>query len=125
MPGIDGMAVLSMLVNSHPNTPVVMMTGHADVDSAINAMRLGAFDYIGKPFDLEELLAVVRRALPFSNLGGTELSKAVEANMGMIGESLRMRQLYDLIAEAADMETTFCLLGESGVGKSLVRACAP
>ena len=120
MPGIDGMAVLSMLVNSHPNTPVVMMTGHADVDSAINAMRLGAFDYIGKPFDLEELLAVVRRALPFSNLGGTELSKAVEANMGMIGESLRMRQLYDLIAEAADMETTFCLLGESGVGKSLV-----
>lgn len=120
MPGMDGLAVLGVVVQNNPEIPVIIMTGHAGVESAIDAMRLGAFDYISKPFDMEELLAVVRRALPFSNLDNNDLSRSVDLNHGMVGESVRMRQLYELIRETQHMEEPLCILGEAGTGKGLV-----
>jgi DNA-binding NtrC family response regulator len=122
MPGIDGLEVLQRVKETHPAIEVVMVTGLSQIDTAVRSMKLGAFDYLPKPFDPDELAAVVDRALERRRL----LQQPVEAGggvlgfEGMIGSSPRLQEVYRLIAQCAPTNTTVLITGESGTGKELI-----
>jgi DNA-binding NtrC family response regulator len=120
----DGISVLEEIRRKTPDVPVIMMTGHASVESAIKAMKLGAFDYICKPFNLDELLSTVQRALSYeqARLGPAEQGlPPTNVHFGnIVGESPKMRHLYDLIEKVQQTDGAILVLGESGTGKQLV-----
>jgi DNA-binding NtrC family response regulator len=125
MPKMDGIEVLRRIKESHPDIEVVMFTGLAQIDSAVTCMKLGAFDYLAKPFEPEELQLVVGRALERRNLRQENLSlrSAVSSKYrldNMIGASARMQQVYRLIGQCAATNTTVLITGESGTGKELI-----
>ncbi len=125
MPGLDGVGLLAGLREKGLETPVIMMTAYASSESAIQAMKQGAFDYITKPFKMEEIKLIIRRAL-------TEGEKRQQADaagpapaqepalQGIIGRSPRMVELYKLISRVAGVDSTVLITGESGTGKELV-----
>lgn len=125
MPKLDGMQVLFKLREESPHTAVVVMTGYATVETAVEAMRRGATDYIAKPFTPDLLSAVVRRAvdhkrLALENLG---LKTALRDHMGrrmLVGQSAPMQKLAAVVAKVAPTDATVLLVGETGVGKELV-----
>jgi DNA-binding NtrC family response regulator len=125
MPKHDGIEVLRRVKETHPDIEVIMFTGLAQIETAVNCMKLGAFDYLAKPFDPEELRlsvtrALERRALRQENL---HLRLAVGSKYrldNMIGSSARMQQVYRLIAQCAATNTTVLISGESGTGKELI-----
>ncbi|HZN23912.1 MAG TPA: sigma-54 dependent transcriptional regulator [Burkholderiales bacterium] len=125
MPKTNGIEVLRRVKETHPELEVIMFTGLAQIDTAVQCMKLGAFDYIAKPFDPDELRltvgrAVERRALLQENL---TLKSAVNARYrldNMIGSSVRMQQVYRLVAQCAATNTTVLITGESGTGKELI-----
>jgi len=126
MPGIDGLQVLDELKKHDEELPVLMITAFASVESAIEAMKRGAFDYITKPFKNDEVLVVLRNALAQHRLVAE--NRALRQNLQaranrfgeIIGRSSRMRQVFDLIIQAAPSRTTILIDGESGTGKELV-----
>src|SRR5262245_23602217 len=126
MPGMDGMTALDELKKIDDDLPVVMITAFASVESAINAMKRGAFHYIQKPFKNEEVLAVLRNALEKRRLVAENraLRQNLQAHVNrfgeIIGRSQRMKQVFDLIIQAAPSRTTILINGESGTGKELV-----
>jgi DNA-binding NtrC family response regulator len=126
MPGMDGMTALDELKKIDDDLPVVMITAFASVESAINAMKRGAFHYITKPFKNDEVLAVLRNALERRRLVAENraLRQNLQAHANhfgeIIGRSQRMRQVFDLIIQAAPSRTTILIHGESGTGKELV-----
>jgi DNA-binding NtrC family response regulator len=126
MPGMDGIAVLEELKRLDDDLPVVMITAFASVETAISAMKRGAFDYITKPFKNDEVLvvvhnAVVRRQLVAENTALRQNLQAQSARFsGIIGRSPRMKQVFDLIIQAAPSRSTILITGESGTGKELV-----
>jgi DNA-binding NtrC family response regulator len=126
MPGMDGMTALDELKKIDDDLPVVMITAFASVESAINAMKRGAFHYITKPFKNDEVLAVLRNALERRRLVAENraLRQNLQAHANhfgeIIGRSQRMRQVFDLIIQAAPSRTTILINGESGTGKELV-----
>jgi len=126
MPGIDGMTVLEKVTNLYPGRPVVMITAHGSVDTAVEAMKHGAFDFITKPFDAGELRAVIRKAVntavaEFDTVLPVTLSPDQEGGRyGMIGTSESMGQVYKVLDKVADSPTTVLITGESGTGKELV-----
>jgi DNA-binding NtrC family response regulator len=126
MPGMDGMTALDELKKIDDDLPVLMITAFASVESAIAAMKRGAFHYITKPFKNDEVLAVLRNALAQHRLVAENraLRQNLQAHANrfgeIIGRSPRMKQVFDLIIQAAPSRTTILINGESGTGKELV-----
>ncbi len=126
MPGLDGIATLEELRKLDEELPVLMITAFASVETAISAMKRGAFDYITKPFKNDEVLVVVRNAVERRQLLAENLAlrQSLQAQAqkfsGIIGRSSRMRQVFNLIMQAAPSRSTILITGESGTGKELV-----
>lgn len=126
MPGGTGLDLIRELQTAGADRPaVVMITAHASVESAIEAMRLGAFDYLQKPFEIEELVVAVTRAIEHQRLRGQHrylLSERDEefAHYGIVGRSPGMRELLEVIERVARSRSTVLLMGETGTGKELV-----
>ncbi|NRB58515.1 MAG: sigma-54-dependent Fis family transcriptional regulator [Winogradskyella sp.] len=122
MPKMDGVEVLEAAKKMKPETPIVMISGHGDLDTAVNTMRLGAFDYISKPPDLNRLLNTVRIALDRKELvvENKMLKKKVSKNYEMIGESDAIAQIKDMIDKVAPTDARVLVTGPNGTGKELV-----
>jgi nitrogen regulation protein NR(I) len=123
MPKVDGMSLLREALRIDPDLPVVMITAHGTVDTAVEALKLGAFDYLTKPFDKDEVRQIVGKALKTRQLAGEEVSVrqvAPGARFGIIGTSTGIADLYAVLERVADTPTTVLLTGESGTGKELV-----
>jgi two-component system nitrogen regulation response regulator NtrX len=122
MPKMDGIDVLEAVKKIKPEIPMVMISGHGDMETAINAMRLGAFDYISKPPDLNRLLNTVRNALDKKQLvvENTILKKRVSKIYEMIGESDAINHIKDIIDKVAQTDARVLITGPNGTGKELV-----
>ncbi|MEO7112853.1 MAG: sigma-54 dependent transcriptional regulator [Polyangiaceae bacterium] len=123
MPKVDGMALMREALREDPELPIVMITAHGTVDTAVEALKLGAFDYLTKPFDKDEVRQIVAKALKARQLAGTEASpspKTAETRFGIIGNSAGLNELYAVLERVADTPTTVLITGESGTGKELV-----
>jgi DNA-binding NtrC family response regulator len=122
MPKMDGVEVLEAVKKIKPEVPIVMISGHGDLDTAVNTMRLGAFDYISKPPDLNRLLNTVRIALDRKELvvENTRLKKKVGKKYEMIGESPAITHIKEMIEKVAPTEARVLITGPNGTGKELV-----
>ena len=122
MPKMDGVEVLEAIKKIKPEIPIVMISGHGDLDTAVNTMRLGAFDYISKPPDLNRLLNTVRIALDREELvvENTGLKKQVGKKYEMIGDSNENSQIKEMIEKVAPAEARVLITGPNGTGKELV-----
>jgi two-component system nitrogen regulation response regulator NtrX len=122
MPKMDGVEVLEALKKIKPEIPVVMISGHGDLETAVNTMRLGAFDYISKPPDLNRLLNTVRIALDRKELvvENQRLKKKVGKQYQMIGESPAITKIKSMIDKVAPTDARVLITGPNGTGKELV-----
>ncbi|MDX1754112.1 DNA-binding transcriptional response regulator, NtrC family, contains REC, AAA-type ATPase, and a Fis-type DNA-binding domains [Salinimicrobium sediminis] len=122
MPKMDGVEVLEAVKKLKPEIPMVMISGHGDLDTAVNTMRLGAFDYISKPPDLNRLLNTVRNALDRKELvvENSRLKKKVGKNLEMVGESEAISRIKDIIEKVAPTDARVLITGPNGTGKELV-----
>jgi DNA-binding NtrC family response regulator len=125
MPHMDGLEVLRRVKETHPNVDVIMVTGLSQIDTAVQAMKLGAFDYISKPFEPDELKLVVQRALERRRLLQENLTLKSEVSSkyrfeNIVGSSPQMQAVYRLIAQCAPTSSTILITGESGTGKELI-----
>ena len=122
MPGIDGLELLAEIHGNWPHIPMIITTAHSDLDSAVAAYQGGAFEYLPKPFDLEELVDVARRAMSFANeqksvAAPVERPRAVQE---IIGEAPAMQEVFRAIGRLSNSNITVLINGESGTGKELV-----
>ena len=119
MPGMDGLALLDRLTASCPNLPIIVMTAHSDLDNAVAAYRGGAFEYLPKPFDIDEAVGLVKKAaqrnggLSPASISGTDIP-------AMIGQAPAMQEVFRSIGRLARSSMTVLITGESGTGKELV-----
>jgi len=122
MPGMDGLEVLDRLRGMNDSLPIVVISGHGTISTAVEATKKGAFDFIEKPFASERVLVSLRNALDQRQLRdeNRSLKKAVEVRHQMIGDSQSLRQVMAAIGRAAPTNATVLIQGESGVGKELV-----
>ncbi len=125
MPKIDGLEVLQHVKERHPDVDVIMMTGLSQIQTAVKAMKLGAFDYLSKPFEPDELKLVVERALERQRLLQENRTLKSEASSkyrfeNIIGRSPQMQNVYRLIAKCAPTNCTVLITGESGTGKEMI-----
>lgn len=122
MPKLDGMEVLTSTKKIKPEIPFVMISGHGDLETAVNAMKLGAYDYISKPPDLNRLLNTVRNALDKKELvvENKRLKKKINKNYEMIGQSESLEQIRQIIEKVAPTEARVLITGSNGTGKELV-----
>ena len=122
MPKMDGVEVLEKAKKIKPEVPIVMISGHGDIDTAVNTMRLGAFDYISKPPDLNRLLNTVRNALDTKTLivENKRLKKKVSKSYQMIGESDAISHIKEMIEKVAATDARVLITGPNGTGKELV-----
>ena len=125
MPGIDGMEVLRTLRREYPDTIVIMITGFSTVETAVEAMKLGAFDYIPKPFTPDEVSIVVKKAIEQKNLllENVYLRQELREKYGfhnVVGKSKKMQEIYRIIAKVAPTDSTVLINGQSGTGKELI-----
>ena len=122
MPDMDGMALLSAINKNHPNIPVIIMTAHSDLDSAVNAYQGGAFEYLPKPFDMDEAVTLTKRALTHAREQNAK-NKQKEATplaAGLIGEAPAMQEVFRAIGRLSRSSISVLINGESGTGKELV-----
>jgi len=119
MPGTSGLEMLEVLGSDVPDLPVIVMTAHSDLDSAVSAYQGGAFEYLPKPFDLEEAVVLVGRALQKKALGETE-SRTAERDSEIIGEAPAMQTVFRVIGRLSGSQMNVLISGESGTGKELV-----
>ena len=125
MDGISGEEVVRRVTVENPGIPVIVLTGHGSIDAAVNAMRDGAYDFLTKPLNLDQLNMIVKRALEGRELSlqhqilRSELA-TVHAQGQMIGKSSQMQRLYQLIGKVAPSKASILITGETGVGKELV-----
>jgi DNA-binding NtrC family response regulator len=125
LPGVEGMEVLRIIKEDNPETPVIIITGYASIESAVETIKHGAFDYIAKPFSAEELRVVVKKALKsrdifFENISlKTELRDKVHFDM-VVGKSKAMEKVMDIVRRVSPSESTVLITGESGTGKELL-----
>ncbi|MEK7715458.1 MAG: response regulator, partial [candidate division NC10 bacterium] len=125
MPGMDGLAALARLREIRPDATVIVMTAHGTMDTAIQAMQRGAYDYLAKPFDLDEVVLLAERALAARRL--TQEVRQLKSGLqevwefgALIGRHPRMQDVYKTIGRIAGSDVTVLLRGESGTGKELV-----
>jgi len=122
---MDGLTTLSLLLQAGYTTPVIVLTAFSSVESAVDAMKKGAYDYISKPVDIEELKLLISRALSFNSL--SEENKILKNRLGeqfsfhnIIGKSAAMQEMFSTLAMVAPTDATVLITGESGTGKELV-----
>jgi DNA-binding NtrC family response regulator len=125
LPGMDGMDVLRLVPTRQPDTQVVMMTAFGTVDTAVEAMKQGAFDYINKPFSTDELVLTIQRALEEKNLRRElallrQRARGVGGDIQIVGKSPAIQRVIDLIARVAPSRATVLITGDTGTGKELV-----
>lgn len=120
MPRMDGMALLKHIEHSYPEIPVIMITAHGTVETAVQALKLGAFDYLAKPFERDELKRIVRKAVKTRSLNSKELKAGDTFREYLIGRSEAMQNVFSIIDRVADTPSTVLITGESGTGKELV-----
>ncbi|MDR0362850.1 MAG: sigma-54 dependent transcriptional regulator [Planctomycetota bacterium] len=117
LPDGSGMDIMKRLKKIHPETPVVMITGHATIENAIDATRLGAYEYLTKPVDLKRLRVVISNALYLSNLERqVQQAGALDA---IVGHSSKIRDVKELVKQIAGTDVTVLIIGESGTGKEM------
>jgi len=121
MPGTDGMTLLSRLKDLAPELPVIIMTAHSDLDSAVNAFKRGAFEYLPKPFDVNEAVSLISRALEHANAKKPKPSSVVVSNVPeIIGEAPSMQEVFRAIGRLSRSSISVLINGQSGTGKELV-----
>jgi len=125
LPDVSGTAILKKATQDNPTLPVIVMTAYGTIDDAVEAMRLGAFDYITKPFSFDEILLTVKRALDIKSITeeNIRLKRELSAcykSPNIIGESRTMRLVFSLLEKVTRTDSTVLILGESGTGKELV-----
>ena len=134
MPGLSGIEMLARIKEKSPETAVLMLTAFSTADQAVEAMKLGAYDYIFKPFKNEEIKQLVKNALEKQGLRRENILLKKDASerdsfCGIIGKSRKMRELFDMIQKVAASQSSVLILGESGTGKELaarsVHTCSP
>jgi two-component system nitrogen regulation response regulator GlnG len=120
MPGMDGLELLQRIHADHPDMPIIITTAHSDLDSAVAAYQSGAFEYLPKPFDLEELVDVARRGISFANEQKVSAQVAQSPQSEIIGEAPAMQEVFRAIGRLSNSNITVLINGESGTGKELV-----
>lgn len=122
MPGLDGLSFLARVKESHPDLPVIIMTAHSDLESAVSSYQTGAFEYLPKPFDIDEALTLVSRAIKHTaKLQQQDTSRiAPIKTVDIIGESPAMQEVFRAIGRLSQSHITVLINGESGTGKELV-----
>jgi two-component system response regulator AtoC len=122
MPKLDGMALLDRIIREYPSTPVIIITAHGTVATAVDALKKGAFDYITKPFERDELKSVIHKAVKTRQLNEDELVFSPDEvdRQGIVGSGDAMQRIYDTIKKVAPAVTTVLITGETGTGKELI-----
>ncbi len=120
MPGMDGLELLGRIKERHPDLPVIIMTAHSDLDSAVSAFHGGAFEYLPKPFDLDEAVAKLRRACRQQSHSETRPEPTIPESPEIIGKAPAMQEVFRAIGRLARSNITVLINGESGTGKELV-----
>jgi two-component system nitrogen regulation response regulator GlnG len=121
MPGMDGLALLEHIHGHYPDLPVIIMTAHSDLDSAVAAYKGGAFEYLPKPFDVDEAVALVNRALELRTQQAVKtVPQVLEDAPEIIGKAAAMQEVFRAIGRLAHSNATVLINGESGTGKELV-----
>lgn len=121
MPGTDGMALLTKLQELSPELPVIIMTAHSDLDSAVNAFKKGAFEYLPKPFDINEAVSLIQRALAHSQAKQPKQQAVVQTELPeIIGEAPAMQEVFRAIGRLSRSSISVLINGQSGTGKELV-----
>ncbi len=125
MPDMDGMAVLKHVTGNSPDSICIILTGYGTIRNAVEAVKLGAFDYLTKPVKLDEILITLKRAIEFRDLKRENLNLRSQLKKkyrfeNIIGDSEKTRQIFETIEKVADTDSTILILGESGTGKELI-----
>ena len=123
MPKVSGLDLIRHVRENYKNTEVMMITGYATIEGAVTAVKIGAEEYLAKPFTDEELISSVKRALNklrASKTGNGKLTKKPETKYGLLGESKNMQEVYNNISKVASTSASILITGESGTGKELV-----
>lgn len=121
MPGLDGIEFMGRIKARYPRLPVIIMTAYSDLDSAVSAFQGGAFEYLPKPFDINNALALIHRAIEESGHGEDGLSgQEVAASQGMLGQAPAMQDVFRAIGRLSQSHATVLITGETGSGKELV-----
>ena len=121
MPGMNGLDLLSTIQESHPSLPVIIMTAHSDLDSAVASYSRGAFEYLPKPFDIEDAIAITQRALEHNRDTDRDSTKSVsKSHPEIIGEAPAMQEVFRAIGRLSNSNISVLINGESGTGKELV-----
>ena len=121
MPGMNGLDLLSTIQESHPSLPVIIMTAHSDLDSAVASYSRGAFEYLPKPFDIEDAVAITQRALDHNRDIDKESQESYsKKNPEIIGEAPAMQEVFRAIGRLSNSNISVLINGESGTGKELV-----
>ena len=120
MPGIDGLALLGQLRTAHPNLPVIITTAHSDLDSAVASYEEGAFEYLPKPFDVDEIVATVMRTPTMRKERKAPVAELPDKPTEIIGNAPAMQEVFRAIGRLAHSQITVLINGESGTGKELV-----
>lgn len=122
MPGMDGLTLLKEAKEAHPQLPVIIMTAHSDLDSAVSSYQQGAFEYLPKPFDVDEAVALIQRAIDHFAELNAQAPEAEEdqENTEIIGEAPAMQEVFRAIGRLSQSNITVLINGESGTGKELV-----
>jgi len=120
MPGMSGIALLERLRSTAPDLPVIVITAHSDLENAVAAYKGGAFEYLPKPFDIDEAVALVHKAARANGKGDSEIPESDGAISSMIGQAPAMQEVFRSIGRLAGSSMTVLITGESGTGKELV-----
>ncbi|MBN3562610.1 nitrogen regulation protein NR(I) [Amphritea spongicola] len=120
MPGIDGFALLEQVHGEYPDLPIIIMTAHSDLDSAVASYKGGAFEYLPKPFDIDEATAIVMRAVEHAHEQQSLVEVKPEPSTEIIGEAPAMQEVFRAIGRLSQSNITVLINGESGTGKELV-----
>ena len=121
MPGTDGFGVLARLAEDHPDVPVIVMTAYSDLDSTVSAYREGAFEFLAKPLDIDEVVSVAERAVASARAGGAVGPPESErAPATIVGSAAAMQEVFRAIGRLSRSTVTVLITGESGTGKELV-----